>query len=76
MGEEEPQEEMLMMCDDPSNQHFFKVNNYNQLMELKERLLESLCDGKICFYLQYSAHSILLKIAIPLQNRTSFFIWH
>lgn len=51
VGEEDPQEEMLMMCDDPSSQHFYKVNNYNELQELKERLLESLCDGKPDYFL-------------------------
>ena len=35
-----------MMCDDPTNQHFFKVKDYTELLELKERLLASLCDGK------------------------------
>ena len=46
VGEAEPQEEVLMMCDDPTNQHFFKMKNYIELLELKERLLASLCDGK------------------------------
>ena len=46
VGDGEPQEEVLMMCDDPTNQHFYKVRDYTELMELKERLLASLCDGK------------------------------
>ena len=46
VGDGEPQEEVLMMCDDPTNQHFYKVRDYTELVELKERLLASLCDGK------------------------------
>ena len=46
VGDGEPQEEVLMMCDDPTNQHFYKVRDYTELMELKDRLLASLCDGK------------------------------
>lgn len=44
VGDEEPQEEVLMMCDDPTNQHFYKVKDYKELLELKDRLLASLCD--------------------------------
>ena len=61
VGEAEPQEEVLMMCDDPTNQHFFKVKNYIELLELKERLLASLCDGKEKTI--RSSHEILVLIA-------------
>ena len=61
VGEAEPQEEVLMMCDDPTNQHFFKVKNYIELLELKERLLASLCDGKDKII--GSAHEILVLTA-------------
>ena len=46
VGDEDTQEELLMMCDEPSSQHFYKVPHYNQLPALKEKILESLCDGK------------------------------
>lgn len=45
VGDDEPQEELLMMCDDPSSQHFYRVDTYSQLMDVKTRLLEALCDG-------------------------------
>lgn len=44
VGEDEPQEELLMMCDDPSVQRFFNVKSYTELEKLKDRLLQSLCD--------------------------------
>lgn len=45
VGKEEPQEELLMMCDSPTQQHFYQIDNYDQLNELKERLIEVLCEG-------------------------------
>ena len=70
VGEEEPQEEMLMMCDDPSSQHFYKVDNYNELLALKDRLLESLCDGKPhCLsshtYMELSMFSFVFPYRMP-----------
>ena len=74
VGEAEPQEEVLMMCDDPTNQHFFKVKNYIELLELKERLLASLCDGKDNII--GSAHKILVLIVYAqnphLKRKSSF----
>ncbi|WAR02587.1 CO6A5-like protein [Mya arenaria] len=44
VGEEAPQEELLMMCDDPSSQHFFQVASYADLQQVKDGILKSLCD--------------------------------
>lgn len=48
VGEEKPQEEVLMMCDSPSNEKemFFKVSDYSQLSVVKQKIWDSLCDGK------------------------------
>lgn len=45
VGKEEPQEELRMMCDSPTQQHFYQIDNYDQLNELKERLIDVLCEG-------------------------------
>jgi hypothetical protein len=54
VGDEATQEEMLMMCDTPTQQHFYKVNTYDQLKMLKDRLLEALCEGKQPFPIFYN----------------------
>ena len=47
VGTEEPQEELLMMCDAPMKQHFFRVPHYNHLPGMQDRLWQSICDGKL-----------------------------
>lgn len=51
VGEDQPQEELMMMSDSPfrGTKNFFKVRNYNELKELKKNIWDSLCDGQ---YLQ------------------------
>lgn len=48
VGDDEPQKELMMMSDSPygDSKNFFKVSNYNELKSLKQRLWDSLCDGK------------------------------
>ena len=66
-----------MMCDGPTNQHFFKVKNYIELLELKERLLASLCDGKD--KILGSSHKFLVLTAYaqvpPLNTYSDVFSW-
>ncbi|XP_046343343.1 integrin alpha-D-like [Haliotis rufescens] len=44
VGNGMPQKEMKMMCDAPSQQHFFQVENYDELKGLQNQLLDILCD--------------------------------
>ncbi|XP_061189713.1 collagen alpha-3(VI) chain-like isoform X2 [Saccostrea echinata] len=44
VGEEKPQEEVLMMCDSPSKETFFKVSDYKDLPAVKQKIWDSLCD--------------------------------
>ncbi|XP_046582977.1 cartilage matrix protein-like isoform X2 [Haliotis rubra] len=44
VGNGMPQREMKMMCDAPSQQHFFQVENYDELKGLQNQLLDILCD--------------------------------
>ncbi|KAL3858157.1 hypothetical protein ACJMK2_012763 [Sinanodonta woodiana] len=44
VGKGQTQDELLMMCDEPTQQHFFKVDNYDELMELSDKLIQALCD--------------------------------
>lgn len=48
VGEDQPQEELMMMSDSPfrGTKNFFKVRNYNELKELKKNIWDSLCDGQ------------------------------
>lgn len=44
VGKDDTQEELLMMCDAPTKQHFFKVPNYDALNGLQHKIWEALCD--------------------------------
>ncbi|XP_050408316.1 collagen alpha-1(XII) chain isoform X5 [Patella vulgata] len=44
VGNGEVQKEIEMMCDDPLQKHFFRVENYDQLKGLKTDLVDMFCD--------------------------------
>lgn len=44
VGEEKPQDEVLMMCDAPAKETFFKVSDYSELPAIKQKIWDSLCD--------------------------------
>ncbi|ESO97406.1 hypothetical protein LOTGIDRAFT_231577 [Lottia gigantea] len=44
VGNDKVQKEMEMMCDAPTQQHFLRVENYDQLKTLKTELIDMLCD--------------------------------
>lgn len=44
VGDEKPQPEMMMMCDYPHQKHFYQVDNYDRLEEMRETLVDVLCD--------------------------------
>lgn len=49
VGEEKPQDEVLMMCDAPAKETFFKVSDYSDLPAIKQKIWDTLCDGKTIF---------------------------
>ena len=49
VGTELPQQELMMMCDYPVQKHFYQVNSYDRLEDMRETLVDVLCDGKACF---------------------------
>lgn len=51
VGNEDPQEEVVLMADEPSKQSFFHVPDYDQLALLWEKLIDVLCDGECRFYI-------------------------
>lgn len=58
VGEEKPQDEVLMMCDAPAKETFFKVSDYSELPAIKQKIWDSLCDGKTIF----SNQGFLIKL--------------
>ncbi|XP_076472880.1 collagen alpha-6(VI) chain-like [Babylonia areolata] len=44
VGTETPQPEMMMMCDYPTQKHFYHVDNYDRLEDMRETLVDVLCD--------------------------------
>lgn len=51
VGEEKLQDEVLMMCDVFVKEIFFKVLDYSEFFVIKQKIWDSLCDGKIIFCL-------------------------
>lgn len=49
VGEEKLQDEVLMMCDVIVKEIFFKVLDYSEFFVIKQKIWDSLCDGKIVF---------------------------
>lgn len=49
VGEEKLQDEVLMMCDVFVKEIFFKVLDYSEFFVIKQKIWDSLCDGKIIF---------------------------
>lgn len=49
VGEEKLQDEVLMMCDVFVKEIFFKVLGYSEFFVIKQKIWDSLCDGKIIF---------------------------
>lgn len=58
VGEEKPRDEVLMMCDAPAKETFFKVSDYSELPAIKQKIWDSLCDGKTIF----SNQGFLIKL--------------
>jgi len=46
VGQEDPQEEVRMMCDARTGQHYFQVPTYTSLDAIKDTLWDALCDGE------------------------------
>lgn len=44
VGTQLPQPEMMMMCNYPTQKHFYQVDSYERLGEMKETLVDILCD--------------------------------
>lgn len=44
VGTHQPQPEMMMMCDYPIQQHFYHVDSYDRLDDMKGTLVDILCD--------------------------------
>ena len=49
VGTELPKPEMMMMCNYPMKQNFYHVDSYDRLADVKQTLVDILCDGKF-FY--------------------------
>ena len=73
VGEEKPQDEVLMMCDAPAKNNFFKVSDYSMLPAVKQTIWDTLCDGNIkCNYPMQTFHHYLFKYIIQPQRTCSF----
>lgn len=52
VGTQTPQPEMMMMCDYPTQKHFYHVESYDRLEEMQDTIADVLCDG-MCIVLLY-----------------------
>ena len=46
IARQKPPKAVMMMSDDPRDDHFFSIPSFDDLPVLKDRFLTSLCDGK------------------------------
>lgn len=46
VGTEIPQPEMMMMCDYPTQKHFYHLESYDELPKMEDTIRDILCDGE------------------------------
>lgn len=45
VGNKDPQDEAKLMCSRPVDEHFFQVNSYDDMQDIKWKMSDNLCDG-------------------------------